>query len=596
MASTVRAEQDSRADDTAGEPAETGSRRSRERLVLLAQTLGGAAVLGGLMQMRWGYRAGIGDHLVLSALGLHWAKPDEFANDWVIANAPQPHWLFDVVTWAGASSGTLPAVYFLYWVVSLLVFGYATALLARGWAGTLRWATILAVSVVIAATPIWLLGTGSPNYPIAVPGVLAGYLIYLTAAALLLGRHRLAAVAAVATALVHVQQGLVVVVLLAALAVAVWLRSRRFDRWLLGGAGLSAVAVGVALQARPVAGHLSDFADACNKIIPYHCNATTWLKSDARGGLALLALALLTVLYLARSERFRWFVVVVLPTVALLGGLAADRWNVPFFGVLAQGLNIYRLDVLLMPLSIWGLLTPLLVTSLGTRARWALLAAVLFLGHSALGQQGWAVEKARGGPWTLIAAGALILAVAAMTVPGLVRRPHAVTWSVLVLIAVSAVASGVYSNALKARPVTPAFMAAEHDMRDWGVDAQKVIPPGSQVLIPPVTIDLRMALRRGVVVDCKNGPYGGPAWQDYKTRIEALGGFPQCLGKYQAFNDLPPSSVSATAQKYGANYMVVDKGTKWRLASLVSLGWTVVQRPAHGYEGYVLKAPWAPAA
>jgi hypothetical protein len=112
------------------------------RREMVAQTLVSGGLLGLLLHMRWGYSAGGMDHLVLSPLGLHWYRPDWFANDWIFANAPQPHWLFDVITWLSAEVGGLKGVavaYLLYWMLSVTAFGLATAILAKAWAPAHRW-------------------------------------------------------------------------------------------------------------------------------------------------------------------------------------------------------------------------------------------------------------------------------------------------------------------------------------------------------------------------------------------------------------------------------------------------------------------------
>ena len=73
----------------------------------------------------------------------------------------------------------------------------------------------------------------------------------------------------------------------------------------------------------------------------------------------------------------------------------------------------------------------------------------------------------------------------------------------------------------------PTFMP-DTDMRLWGEAVQRVVPPGEQLLSHPMGLHVRMVTERGVVADCKNGPYGGPAWQDYQDRINAMGGFEAC--------------------------------------------------------------------
>ncbi|MFP3468196.1 hypothetical protein, partial [Leifsonia sp. SIMBA_070] len=74
--------------------------------------------------------------------------------------------------------------------------------------------------------------------------------------------------------------------------------------------------------------------------------------------LAAIGLALCTLMYAPAGERAVWAAVVGLPMAGLLLGLMANMWSVPFFGELAQGLNVYRLGALVMPFAVMGVLLP----------------------------------------------------------------------------------------------------------------------------------------------------------------------------------------------------------------------------------------------
>ena len=137
------------------------------------------------------------------------------------------------------------------------------------------------------------------------PNVFGGALLYLTSAALLTGRTRLAVYASIATAFIHVQLGTMTAVLLAIMAGVAWRRHRESVRALALGALISGAVVVVALQTRPVAGHLSDFAEVCDTLIPYHCEATTWTRAYLLGGGSLVVFALLTYFFLPVSQRWR---------------------------------------------------------------------------------------------------------------------------------------------------------------------------------------------------------------------------------------------------------------------------------------------------
>lgn len=574
-------------------PAEQAERRRTFNRQAIARTVVSALILGVLLHWRWGYTSGLGDHLVLSPLGRQWANPDDFRADWTIANAPQPHWHFDGVTWFGATIGQLGAVYLAYWVISLLVFGAATSMLAAKWAPEHPWAATIVVTVVGAVTPWWLLGTGSPMMAIALPVVLAGFLLYLAVGALLVERRLVASGAAIATAVVHVQQGAVIGVLLFAVVVVTFACSRRVDWYLLGAAAVCLGIVYAALSARPVAGHLKDFAEVCAQLIPVHCEATLWSWDRIMAGIALVGLAMLSCLYLPAQRRPQWAALVMLPAAGLLVGVFADRWNVPVLGTLAQGLNIYRLAVLLLPPAVWGVLTPVFAP-LRLWPRMAVLALVLVLGFRAFGtaeyEPAYPLEQPAGGWFMVLLAAALTIASLA-TVSG--RRSSALllTRAGVVGVVVSVVASMSASGTVGWQRFDPRLYQGA-DIGAWGETVRQVVPPGSRLVAAPLATYVRMVTGRAVVADCRYAPYGGPAWHEYVARIDALGGFAQCGALDPAyFNMLTPQQLIDAAQRYGARYLVVEAGQRDWLPSLAEHGWTIVVGPVNSLQNWVLEAP-----
>jgi hypothetical protein len=545
----------------------------------------GTLLLAVLSHLRWGYLAGDRDHAVLSPMGMRWADPDTFANDWFLTNAPQPHWLFDVITWIGASTGTLGGIYLLYWIAGMVAFSAATTLLARTWVPERAWIAIGAVSIVASLAPAYVLGSGAHLHATPLPNSLGGCLLYLCAAALLVGRHRLAAAAAVATALAHVQHGLVGLVLLLLVTGLVLWQRRTLDRYLVGASAVTVGLVMFNLWLRPVAGHLSDFQDVCRTLIPLHCEATLWSWSEFYGGIALIALGLLSVLYVPAAYRLRWAAVVALPIVGLIAGVAADRFDVPTLGLLVQGLNVYRLSVLLLQFAIWGALVAALAR-LTARQRWIALTVTLVLGWYAA-QPLWAFDgntvwpyaptnKVMSVPLLLLAAVALVVTTAVQSVPGLTPRPEAAarlsTGAVVLMLLISAVAG----NHLRLSRLDPSFFPYR-GLTAWGEQVQDAVPPDEQLLVPPWGVRLRMATHRAVVVDCKLAPYGGEAWQEFRRRITDLGGFAACGP--DGWRALPTDRLIAAAGRYGARYVVLSSepsidGT--HADELVRQGWTLL--------------------
>ncbi|HEY6797661.1 MAG TPA: DUF6798 domain-containing protein [Kineosporiaceae bacterium] len=259
-----------------------------------------AVVLGVLLQLRYGYLAGNDDHLVLSLQGLQWARPGFLVDDWFVRSAPQPHILFDGVTWFGARIGHLSGTYLAWWLLGLIVGGAATAVLARAWTPRGQLPAAAALAALLALGPNVALGTTTPALPIALPHELGGFLAYLTSALLLTRRPRAAALACVATSVVHVQIGALVAVVCVLAVVAVRWSARAWWWSTLAGAVVSGGVVVTVLRLRPVAAEPGDFVQICREVIPFHCDATTWSLGQLGSGFAVVLASLLTLVLVGR--------------------------------------------------------------------------------------------------------------------------------------------------------------------------------------------------------------------------------------------------------------------------------------------------------
>src|SRR5436853_1003016 len=155
---------------------------------------------------RWGYKFGVGEHVVLSLKGIAHADPTAYANDWFTQGVPQPHWLFDTVTYAGERLGVLPLAYLAWWAASFIAFGIAAVWLTRRFLPGQPWmALLVGPALVFGQSTAW--GSSSALYGFALPHALGACLGFLTIAALVTGRWRAAAASAVLAALAHVQHG-----------------------------------------------------------------------------------------------------------------------------------------------------------------------------------------------------------------------------------------------------------------------------------------------------------------------------------------------------------------------------------------------------
>ncbi|MBP3034799.1 hypothetical protein J2M53_00835 [Arthrobacter sp. zg-ZUI100] len=559
---------------------------------ITAQTLVTATVLGAVINsgnkaimpgLSGGYTAGVGDHYVLSTLGLHWADSSRYAGDWFMEAAPQPHWFFDTLTYVGSATGTLALVYFLFWCFGLGAFALGVTFLSRKWAPQAPWFFSIATATVAALSPWAIVGTGSAMIPMAIPAVISANLVLLFIAAAITGREKWMLIAALMTAVVHVQQGAVVAVMLGALGAVQFFKTRTFPK-ATALTFLATVAIVVAgLMARPVASNRDDFIEICNNVIAYHCAAQYWAPGTVIIALAVIALALCTVLYLPKQDRLVWGTVVGLPIVGLLLGLTANVLMMPVFGELAQGLNVYRLGALVMPFAVMAMLLP--VFKLGMHNLIS-AGAVLFLAWVYLLDNGWQIRQ----PLAVAFIGLfLLVGLAAVGIRS--YRPQFSTLATR--IGAAAIILVFLVNALSSGMITPrgvdATFIPDADIREWGEAVEEVVPPGESLLASPLASYVRGATYRGVIADCKNVPYGGEPWTQWQERINDLGGTAQCNPpQANYFNALSAREIDRAADKYGVTYLVVEEGQSARMPDLRKLGWSTVLEPVNSLQNVVM--------
>lgn len=558
--------------------------------LLLAAILGVLEMFGAIGD---GYFAGWGDHFVLSPEGLSWAHPGAFLNDWFMEAAPQPHWFFDAMTYAGESLGVLSLFYAVFWALGLVAFGAATALLAYRFVPAAPIAAALGVTLITAVTPWMIGGTGSPVIAQALPAVLSAQLIYLLIAGLLTERRLLVVLLAPAIAIVHVQQGSIAIVLLVAMLVVEGVRLRKLDWALVLALVLTGAFVVFGLTIRPIASNLQDFVAICDQIIVYHCAAHMWSNAEHYSTIGLIVLTCLSAFVVPRSSRWIWFTTVGLATLGYAGGYAADALRIPLLDTLAQGVNVYRLGALLLPFAMWGAVAPLLVRLRG----WLAVLLIAVCGAAWFGflmAPGWPTPSRR---W-------LVLMVAALVVPAFVlllwtrrsrgsdlaTRSRATRVSALsaglLVVMVTAVLGG-----LTVRVPNFAFIQ-DANLRAWGEQVRDAVPEGSVLVASPRSEWVKLVTQRAVIADCKDIPYGGPAWQEWHRRIAVLGGYEQCVAPGPLLYDqLPARALVDVADQFRSDFIVVNPAAEPTAEALEELGWTRVVTIVGGSGGELLQRP-----
>ncbi|MDQ1501459.1 MAG: hypothetical protein QOI86_4799, partial [Actinomycetota bacterium] len=540
-------------------PPEAGRtrRRARWRAVGRNAWLPLAAAITTLVGtlVRFGYGFGMEDQAVIALKGVARADPAAFVGDWFTHHVPQPHWLFDLVTFIGERLGVLPLVYLAWWAASLLAFGLASVWLSRRFIPERPWLALL-VGPVLALGPQTALGSGTALWGFALPQGLGACLGFLTVAALVTGRWRAAVVAAVLTALAHVQHGADLGPILLATAALATLRPRR-HRLALAGVGAALVAqAGLVGHLRGIDNGGAGWLDACRLAIPFHCDANTWPPGVFVGGAVVVGLAVA----FAVAQRRDWRILlpaVGLPAGALLTAAIADRLDLPVVGHLAQQYNVYRLAGLVLPVAAFALIW---LAARLWRGEWTprLAAAVTFL---------WAVWLTlpdaafhQGTRNSAVAVVLLVAALGALTFRSGPAGSEAATTRAggpavarFALVPLLLLAGCVAGSGLP--PIHFGY-----DRSDPGVAAALAIggatEPGAVIAADPAVYWLRAVSRRAVVAECKGIAFGGDAWTEDAARIEALGGW-ACTPGPRRFAGVTLEGVEALHDRYGVTHVLL---------------------------------------
>jgi hypothetical protein len=562
---------------------------TRERWLL---ALGATLTTLFAMHLRYQYRFLSGDQLVLSVKGISWADPSAFKGDWFNQAAPQPHWFFDVWTFLGEKLGVLQAAYLFWYLLSIAVFGYATARLAESWLPKGRRVLALAIGPIIAIGPIWILGTATPLLGTAVPHVLGGSLAYLALVGIIVRSPRLAVVAAVAAGIIHVQFGAMLVPILVVSAILWSGLGRRLRTEMFGATVfLTGLAFGVT-KVRGTTASKDDYLQICEGWRNFHCYAAAWDWTAVVAGFAGCLLAGLVLV----NRRQDWRAVgpvLALPIAGTIIGVLADRNHFAVLGELAQTTNVYRLAALVVPFAAWALVG----VAADRLPMWGrvLMSVPVVWGASRFLREyiisTGAVERLSGAWPVLIGlAGSALAIVTPQAAPVLVRRfrtletvdgqrryrllGHGVT-AVFLLAVVCA------SFAL-ARPgwaTRPDIDEPPEAIAGFAKAAGERLPPGTRMIVPASFEGWRLWSRQPVIADCKGLPYGGKPYHEWLRRIVDLyvsAGGTGCLDQWPL---LELADIEQMAKKYDAPVAVFITGDP-KLEAARRAGWHEIYNTA----------------
>jgi uncharacterized protein DUF6798 len=521
---------------------------------------------------RHGYRFGLFDQTVYSVRGIALADPSAFRYDWFARTVPQPHWLFDVITYLGTRLGILPGVYLAYWLAGILAFAIGSAWLTRRFMPDCP-GLAAALGPIVVLGPSALLGSTTPLLWFADPHMLGGCLAFLALCGLLTDRWGAASLAALAAGLFHIQHGANLAPVLILTAVLVRDATPRRRLLLVATAAiLTAGAAGTA-QWRDLHTTGDQWLVTCQRLIPFHCHAPSWpLGYLASGGFVVAAAG-----GFAWFARHRWRSVVpavALPAVGLTLGVLAERFELGVFGRLAAQFNIHRLATLVEPFAAFGLLCLVVSATSGQRQqriRRAALAAITLVVWSTMSES---AVRGPGAVSALVVVG-LTIGLLAWFVPrrGPQPRPRAAALLAgLAILTLGAAAEGNLGQVGYDRSL-PTVRAA--------LAIKAIVPDTAIIAAPPDMYWLRAISERSIVADCKAVPYGGPLWDEYMQRMQDLGG--NCDGRAYGWRTLTPEALESLRSKYGVTHVLLyDNDAK---VAYARAHWRqVFQAPAEDFE------------
>lgn len=545
---------------------------ARGRWLLIVRVLAVTTVMVVAVQLvDAGYEYGFGEQMLLSLKGISWADPQALVNDWFNTNAPQPHVLFDVVTFVGEKTGLRPQIYFLYWLSSIVVAASAIVILSEKWLPRRARPFELLAGALLVTGPYFALGTFLLVHREAVPNGLGGAMGFLTAALLLARKDRAALIAAGVTTAVHVQHGSVVAVLL----LVVWAldpaRRRGAVKWFPLGVALILAATYTVAAVRGLVAGTGDISAVCETASPGHCDPDSWSWLVVRDGVVVVLLGAAAPL-LARTRHWRDIAVLAAPALVALGALVTDLLDIEPFQSLGRQLFLYRFVMVVAPFAVMSIvlaLTRPLSSDLSRSGRrrawgWCVGGAAGFvvwhlLTFAVLGRFRTTTGGLRAA--VVLIAVMIVIAIAGVLLLGRVRRvlaERAEPWLLAgLVVAVVAVLLGFGSRATGPTPLRIDYRPDDGAVA-LGHAIEDATPPGSVIVVRPDYAWFRLLTRRAVVVDCKGVPYGGTPWREYNERLAALGVEAPLACSNAGFAAMDLEDIEGVAARYGGTHVFLE--------------------------------------
>ena len=497
---------------------------------LLRQSSIGTSVLFlSLVFLTSGYSFGYGEQMLLSVKGISWADPNAFRGDWFNNHAPQPHVLFDLITYLGEKIHFLDGVYFLYYLASCFLFAAGTAILADRWLSDRFKYLQHLVNALSVIGPYFVLGTFLNIHQQAVPNMAGGCIAYFAIACLLTQRDSWAAIAIVLASLFHLQHGIAI----ASVAILFVILQLVDKRALLLAS--STVALFISVSIALYRGLLSGSSEVANQLAETgstgHFNVEAWPRSEITSGLLFLLIACCNFLLPDSAKKKKTtFLALVIIAMAPVIGIASDLYNIEPFQSMARSFFVYRYSMILAPFACWFIVRTLSNAGIN-RKRVALTSALFFIfSYQKFFQTTFTALPQFGSLYL----GLMLLVTVLVERISVVKPKIRTITSVFILSSVFVIATNVSVNQFGSRWPTLGLSSTD-DAVTLSRSMATSLGSNDVLATDPSIPWLRPFTRRAIVVDCKGIPYGGNPWYEYVRRLEALGVSrpDQCVGYKQ---------------------------------------------------------------
>jgi hypothetical protein len=464
-----------------------------------------------------GYQFGYGEQMLLSIKGISWADSTAFNGDWFNDFAPQPHVLFDVITFVGEKISFLAGVYLVYYIASCLAFALGTAILAQAWLPKSHQYLQHLVNILVVIGPVFLLGTFLTIHFQAVPNMAGGCLAYLAVACLLTNRWNLAAFSIVGCSFLHLQHGIAI----SSIAFLFLLFNLINRKKLIVYSSILSLLISLSTAIyRDLLSGSSEIANEAAEIgSTGHLNVETWTTPAIVSGLIVLSFSVMN--FLIKKTHEKRLRVTILFASIFCGpfiGIMSDLNNIEPLQSLARSLFIYRYSMILAPFACWFIVRQISIAYTASFPIANVSLLVFGLSFVQYFSTTFTNFPELGSLWLTLSI--VITVLVTKFSSQRLNLDHRI--SIVVFFGIVVLIFGMGID--KFNNFWPKIDYAETDNAVIVSRSMSTALRQDDVLASDPSIPwIRILTRRAIVADCKGVPYGGAPWHEYTRRLRALG-------------------------------------------------------------------------